>query len=246
MGKDPDSGVYILTRDGGKVSRKKIGRAEGRKSLRTKPERALTKAAERPGMLPTEIGARINPATSRPTVLSNFDNAVSEFIEIPPMSKRQVSCVTSVIAVSSVVLAIAFPAWAALGGDVSSVQADQVRLQGSLQTISNASYTVHEIHAVGGAVVREYVASSGKSAGKVFAIAWQGPWPPDMRQLLGSYFDQYVQAAKAQTAARMGRRPLTIEQPGLVVEIGGHPRSFFGRAFLPDQLPSGVSNEAIQ
>ncbi|MGA9447392.1 MAG: DUF2844 domain-containing protein, partial [Candidatus Sulfotelmatobacter sp.] len=88
----------------------------------------------------------------------------------------------------------------------------------------------------------EYVSS----AGKVFAVAWQGPWPPDMRQLLGSYFEQYRQAAKAQSSVRIGRRPLMIQQPGLVVQIGGHPRSFSGRAYIPDQLPSSVSAEAIQ
>jgi hypothetical protein len=134
------------------------------------------------------------------------------------------------------------PAFAALGGDVGSVQADQVHMQGSMRTITAAAYTVQEIQAASGAVVREYVSSGGK----VFAVAWQGPWPPDMRQLLGSSFEQYVEAAKAQSGARVGRRPLVIEQPGLVVEMRGHPRSFFGRAFLPDQLPSGVSAEAIR
>jgi hypothetical protein len=148
--------------------------------------------------------------------------------------------------VAAMILAMVFPAWAVLGGDVASVQADQLHMQGSLRTTVRASYTVHEIQNSGGIVVREYVSSAGTSAGKVFAIAWQGPWPPDMRQLLGNYFDPYIQAAKAQNAARVGRRPLMIEQPGFVVEMGGHPRSFFGRAYLPDQLPSGVSAEAIR
>jgi Protein of unknown function (DUF2844) len=63
---------------------------------------------------------------------------------------------------------------------------------------------------------------------------------------LGSYFEQYVQAAKAQSAARMGRRPLMIEQPGLVVQSGGHPRAFSGKAYVPDMLPTGVRAEDIQ
>jgi hypothetical protein len=140
----------------------------------------------------------------------------------------------------------AFPAWAALGGDFASVQADQVHMQGTLRTTAMASYAVHEIQTASGTVVREYVSSSGTSAGKVFAIGWKGPWPPDMRQVLGSYFDQYVQAAKAQRTARVGRRPLVIEEPGLVMSVGGHPRGFVGRAYVPEMLPAGVRAEDIQ
>jgi hypothetical protein len=146
-----------------------------------------------------------------------------------------------------IALASAFPAWAALGGDVTTVQADQVHLQGSIRTAAaTAAYTVHEIQSPAGTVVREYVSAAGESAGKVFGIAWQGQWPPDMRQLLGSYFDQYVQAAKAQRAARVGRRPVMIELPGLVVEVGGHPRAFTGRAFVPGMVPTSVRAEDIR
>ena len=67
-----------------------------------------------------------------------------------------------------------------------------------------------------------------------------------MRQLLGSYFEQYLQAAKAQSASRLGRRPVMIDQPGLVVQIGGHPPSFTGRAYVPQMLPSDVRVEDIR
>jgi hypothetical protein len=150
------------------------------------------------------------------------------------------------LAAALAIVANAFPARAALGGDVTSVQADQLHMRGSLRTTANASYTVHQIQAGSGAVVREYVSSSGKSAGKVFGIAWQGPWPPDMRQLLGSYFDQYVQAINAQSAGRAGRRPVRVELPGLIVQRGGHPGSFVGRAYVPEMVPTGVRTEEIQ
>ena len=143
-------------------------------------------------------------------------------------------------------LGAAFPAWAALGGDITSVQADQLHMQGTIRSTPKASYTVHEIQSPAGTVIREYVSSVGASTGKVFALAWQGPWPPDMRQLLGGYFDQYEQAAKAQSSARIGRKPLMIELPGLIVEMGGHPRAFTGRAYVPQMLPSGVHAEEIQ
>jgi hypothetical protein len=165
------------------------------------------------------------------------------------MSKQHGSSIRSCLLWACAALAIAassLPARAVLGGDVSSVQADQLHVQGTLRAKATASYTVQEIHSPAGTVVREYVSSVGKSTGKVFGIAWQGPWPPDMRQLLGSYFDQYVKAAQAQSAARVGRRPLVIDQPGLVVHMGGHPRAFVGRAYVPEMLPEGVSVEEIQ
>jgi hypothetical protein len=146
------------------------------------------------------------------------------------------------LVIGSLFAMASLPAWAALGGDLSTVQADQVHMRGSLRTTVAAAYTVHEIESTSGVVVREYVSS----AGKVFAIAWQGPWPPDMRQLLGSYFDPYIQAARARSGPGMARRPLMIEQPGLVVQVGGHPRSFVGRAYIPDQLPSNVTAEEIR
>jgi hypothetical protein len=143
---------------------------------------------------------------------------------------------------AAILIAAATPATGSLGGDAASVQADQVHMQGSRRTMVAKSYTVHEIQAATGTVVREFVSPEGK----VFGVAWQGPWPPDMRQVLGSYFDQFVQAARSRGGARMGRRPLVINQPGLVVQTGGHMRAFAGRAYVPEMLPSGVGAENIQ
>lgn len=138
---------------------------------------------------------------------------------------------------------IALPASAELGGDAISVQADQAYMQASLRTTTGQAYTVHEIQAPNGIIVREYVSPT---SGKVFGVAWQGPWPPDMRQILGNYFGQYQQAAQAQANMHAGRRPLVIKQPGLVMHAGGHMRSFAGQAYVPDMLPQGVTAEAIR
>jgi preprotein translocase subunit SecG len=147
---------------------------------------------------------------------------------------------------ATILLAIMFMtnslAFAGLGEDASSVQADWVRMQGSVRTTQTQAYTVHEIQTATGTVVREYVSPSGK----VFGVAWQGPWPPNMRQILATYFEQYQRAAQAQANLRVGRRPLLIEQPGLVVQSGGHMRSFGGRAYIPDMLPQEVGAEAIR
>ena len=144
-----------------------------------------------------------------------------------------------------VVASLVIPAsrsWASLGGDAASIQADQVHMQGNRRTMAAESYTVHEIQANSGTVVREYVSPEGK----VFAVAWHGPWMPDMRQILGSYFDQYARANQSQSGARMRRGPVVIDEPGLVVQIGGHPRAFAGKAYVPEMLPSGVRAENIQ
>jgi hypothetical protein len=116
------------------------------------------------------------------------------------------------------------------------VQADQAHIQASRKVTDAHTHTIHELHAPTGAVIREYVSPSGK----VFAVAWHAPAPPDMKQLLGSHFEEFQQAVLAQE--RNGRHgPIVIHEPGLTVELGGHMRSFVGRAYLPDQIPADVS-----
>lgn len=90
--------------------------------------------------------------------------------------------------------------------------------------------------------MREYAGPSGR----VFAVAWQSAVLPDLKQLLGSHFEEFRQAAAQAQKHRVGRGPLIIHQPGLVVEMGGHMRSFAGRAYLPDQLPTDIHEEQIR
>jgi hypothetical protein len=131
-------------------------------------------------------------------------------------------------------------AFAALGGDESSIQADQAHMRAAVRIARTASYAVHELQAPTGHVIREYVSPSGT----VFGVAWQGPSKPDMRQFLGTYFDQYMQAADQ--IERHGHGPLVIQLPNLVVVSAGHMRAFSGKAYLPQMLPEGMRAEAIQ
>lgn len=131
-------------------------------------------------------------------------------------------------------------AWATLGRDATSVKDDRAHMRAALRVNRNdASYTVHELTTPAGTVVREYVSP----AGKVFGVAWRGPYLPDFRQLLGDYFAPVMQAPRNQ---RQGRGPMQIKQPNVVFQSGGHMRSFFGRAYVPGMLPNGVSPDAIQ
>jgi hypothetical protein len=146
------------------------------------------------------------------------------------------------MAIAVATLAPCFPAGASLGGDMTSVRDDQMKLQGTLRTTSNGPYNVHEIQASSGVVLREYVSLSGN----VFGIAWQGRTHPDLHQVLGAYYDQYVQAVQAQRAQRHGHGPLLIQLPGLVVQIGGHMNSLIGRAYIPQGMPAGMHPEDIR
>jgi hypothetical protein len=92
-----------------------------------------------------------------------------------------------------------------------------------------------------GTVVREYVSPSGN----VFAVAWQGQFFPDMHQLLGTYFNQYSAAVKANKEARVGRHPLNLQLPGLTVQLNGHMRAYHFRAYVPQQIPAGVKQEEL-
>jgi hypothetical protein len=149
---------------------------------------------------------------------------------------------TKMMRTLTALLLVPLPALASLGGDVTSVQSDQAKMQGSLRTSSNNSYTVHEIQAPTGVAVKEYASPSGK----VFAVTWQGPFHPDLRQLLGAYFDQFTQAELAQRTQRRGHGPVLIQQAGLVVQISGHMKSFSGKAYVPQMLPAGIHAEDIR
>ena len=139
-------------------------------------------------------------------------------------------------------LFLSLPAFAGLGEESTSVDADQAHMQGERRITQSAAFSVHEIKAPTGITVREYVSSSGQ----VFGVAWQGPWPPDMRQILANYFENYRQAAEAQVNSHVGRKPLVIRQPEFVMHSGGHIRSFNGHAYIPSLLPNGVTPESIQ
>lgn len=142
-----------------------------------------------------------------------------------------------------VLLVISFPfhANAALGGDATSIETDRAQMNGKLQVRPANAFTVHEIAGANRALVREYISP----AGVVFGVGWQGQFMPDMQQLLGAYFDQYSQAVKDQKASYVGRRPLNIQLPGLVVQMSGHMRAFSGRAYIPEQVPQGVKVEDL-
>lgn len=135
----------------------------------------------------------------------------------------------------------AAPTLAALRGDVASVEADRVHLNGVIHTTPGAGYSVQEISTAEGAVVREYVSPEGK----VFAFSWQGAKRPDLPQLLGPA--RYTEFMKAATSVRQpDRRHASVQLPGFVVYTAVRMGHFYGRAWAPDLVPTGVSTDEIK
>jgi hypothetical protein len=149
----------------------------------------------------------------------------------------------------------AAPAYAALGGapmttpsGASLNRSDAVAnvatssASGAAATTSSVAYTVRSTTLSNGTVVNEYVTT----AGVVFGVAWKGPRIPNLPNLLGSYFPQYVDELKTARAQGGATGPANIVTSGLVVHSGGHMGSFAGQAYLPQALPVGVNSTDIQ
>jgi hypothetical protein len=133
--------------------------------------------------------------------------------------------------------------FASLGGNVGTVEADRVQMKAAqLRIIRVSAYSFHELQSPAGVTIREYYVPGGT----VFGVAWEGPWPPDMRQLLGSYFEQFRRANEAARSSRKTRGVLVVNDGGLVVRITGHARAFSGFAYAPGLLPQGVQPDVIR
>jgi hypothetical protein len=147
------------------------------------------------------------------------------------------------ITVASLAAALACaPAWAALGGTADSVQADAAALKSQVAArsdVRSASYTVQRLSQDNGTVIDEYLSASGT----VFAVHWSGARPPDLSQLLGSYYVEY-QAAYAQPQAHSNH--VRIEGTNLRYSAGGHMRSYWGTAYVPALLPAGLDTEGLK
>lgn len=138
-------------------------------------------------------------------------------------------------------LLLPLPALAELGGDENTVQNDRVQMKATMRTQRAETFSVHEITAANGCTVREYVSPQGK----IFGVAWSGQTMPDLKQLLGPYYDQVSQARAKQTQ-RFTRGPINIQESGIVFQQSGHMRSYFGRAYVPSMVPQGVAPESVR
>jgi len=140
------------------------------------------------------------------------------------------------------VLGLPLPASGVLGANTDSVQNDQVYLQADVRIVGGEMYVIHELRTPTGIVVREYVSPDQQ----VFAATWRSPFIPDLKQLLGGYFDQYLQAVKKLRQGQVGHSSLNIRQSDIVFQASGHMRPYFGRAYDPSLVPAGVGADALR
>ncbi len=133
-------------------------------------------------------------------------------------------------------VAMASPALAALGRGADSVEADRAHLAARIASTAAGAHAIHALTLANGSVNREFV----RSDGVVFAITWRGAARPDLRQLLGDYFDRYQAVAAAPRRGRL-HRPPAVDDADFVVQSGGHSGAFWGVAYLPKQAPAGFS-----
>lgn len=134
------------------------------------------------------------------------------------------------------------PIWAALGQAKASIEKDRAAMDGQVQSTLAQGYSVETITVVGMSI-KEYVSSDGT----IFAVAWSGIGAPNLRLLLGIYFDEYLDAlTELQNKKPHLRRPMMLKTTNLVVEQGGYARTIWGRAFIPSRLPAMVSPKDIQ
>ncbi|MBK0393059.1 DUF2844 domain-containing protein [Ramlibacter sp. CrO1] len=131
--------------------------------------------------------------------------------------------------------ACALPATAGLGQPAGPATAGAIVQPAA--TPQGAAYTRVQRTLDTGTVVTEFV----DAGGTVFAVAWSGPFLPDLRALLGPSFDRLATAGtgRGRTSA------LSINRPDLMLVSAGHMGAFDGRAWLPPKLPAGFDTRQI-
>jgi hypothetical protein len=156
--------------------------------------------------------------------------------------KRDLFVLALWLGLAAASLAFARQALATLGEPAASVARDRQAIAATRRatTTTRTRYTVQEIVSDVN-TVREYIAPSGI----VFAIAWNGVTQPDLTTLLGSYAEEYRQAAR-QAPRHQGRRSSQVKTDRVVVEKWGHMRNMQGRAYDPALIPPGVNIDEIK
>ncbi len=143
-------------------------------------------------------------------------------------------------AIALALAAIPATALATLGQDETSAASDRVQLRAKHAVRPAAGYAIDELQLPSGTTVREFISPEGK----VFAVAWQGPVLPDLRQILGdATFQRYT---NRELSPRISRSHRVVQQPDLVIHSSGRVRAFRGMAYVPALLPAGVTESDIR
>jgi len=141
--------------------------------------------------------------------------------------------------VGALLLALSGSAHATLGAGTQSVAEDQAAYSASHALTPQTSFDVHELTTPAGVKVREYATRGGA----VFAVAWEGPTTPDLRQLLGAHYQRFQAELLAH---RTGHHVLAIRTPDLVATVTRFQRTGSGHVYLPALVPSGTAIGALR
>jgi len=133
---------------------------------------------------------------------------------------------------------------AALAGSAqqASAQAAMQSAPAPAPLTLSAPYSTHASTTQSGTTVTQYATVSGA---RVFAIAWTGPTMPDLKLLLGDYFQTFSTAAQSSRSQRSLGAPLQISDGDLVVRSSGRMRNFSGYAYAPSLIPTGLDIHAV-
>jgi hypothetical protein len=136
--------------------------------------------------------------------------------------------------VSALLLAYAGASHAALGGAPEQFATEGATIA-SRVSAAGPNYHTRDTTLASGTQVREYVSDSGV----VFAVTWDGPMLPDLKALLGKYFETMV--AESARTPKAGRSRIDVNDPEVVINSGGHMRAFEGSAWVPGEFPAGFT-----
>jgi hypothetical protein len=141
--------------------------------------------------------------------------------------------------VGALLITLSAGAHATLGAGAQSVREDQAAYSASHALTPQANFDLHELTTPEGVKVREYAARGGP----VFAVAWDGPVTPDLKQLLGAHYQRFQSELLAH---RTGHHVLAIRTPDLVATVTRFQRTGSGHVYLPALVPSGTAIGALR
>jgi hypothetical protein len=131
----------------------------------------------------------------------------------------------------------ASPVLAGLGAGAAGLEVDRAHFAARIERTSGANFSVATLTLPNGGVTKEF----SRADGTVFAVAWQGPSRPDLRQLLGARFETFQADNQGAAHRKSRRRPLVSNHADLAVHSAGRPGGFWGFAYLPQLIPAGFS-----
>jgi hypothetical protein len=110
--------------------------------------------------------------------------------------------------------------------------------------VAASAFTINSVTLDTGTTVKEYVATA---TNQVFAVAWNGPALPNLREILGVSFDAYVAAPTGPNGQHLGGpSSRSYSANGLVVHSHGVPGHFAGYAYLSASFPPGVTLQTLR